>query len=319
MDAIAAQTFGIHLIEVLLVDGRSTDCTVDLAQRQALRHGLPLVVVDNPDRTAPAALNAGIRRARGEFIVRFDGHCRPDEDYIEKCVQMMNSDSSLGCVGGRLKTIGVGKSGESIALAQSSSFGVGNAEFRLSGSSAEVDTVAFGIYRTSLFKKVGGFDEELVRNQDDEFNLRIRQFGYRILALGTTECDYYSRSSIRKLWRQYNQYGRYKVAVYRKRRCMPTVRSLAPAALVGYLGLTLILKVLSNSILVDFALALIPTYVIVVLYKGFAAATAARPQVRGRFLVGLSALTMHFAYGFGFWRGLAEFGRPTRRDLRLSR
>jgi GT2 family glycosyltransferase len=253
------------------------------------------------------------------YILRLDGHCKPDPDYFAACLAVIESDESIGCVGGRLKTTGEGRSGASIALAQSSSFGVGNAEFRLSGATAEVDTVAFGIYRSTTFEDIGMFDEELIRNQDDELNLRLRQSGKTIIALGTTQCEYFSRSSIPKLWRQYNQYGRYKVAVYRKRRCAPTLRSLAPVALVVYVIAASLIALWARRLSGLWGLSLVPIYVLGILSAGAFAASRAKPRVERKLLVGLCAITMHVAYGLGFLRGLVELGHPRQRDMKLSR
>jgi GT2 family glycosyltransferase len=166
-------------LTVVVADGFSDDGTREILDK--LSKTYPNVqMVDNEKRTTPYALNLGIQHAHAEVSIILGGHAKLLPGYILKCVQALQRDSSLGCVGGIIDSVHENDAARVISLAMSSSFGVGNAHFRTGNKSGYVDTVAFGAYRKSVFEKVGYFDADLTRNQDDEFNYRILKAGFKI-------------------------------------------------------------------------------------------------------------------------------------------
>jgi len=177
IDAVLNQEFD-GSCEVLIVDGMSTDRTREIVGAIAARD--PRVkLLDNPGRIVPTAMNVGIREARGSIVVRIDGHCRIPRDYIASVLQAFR-ESGAECVGGAMVAEGEGYWGEVIAGATSSAFGVGGVRFHGHGQARYMDTVYLGSYPRQVLFDVGLYDEEFVRNQDDELNCRLRGVGGRV-------------------------------------------------------------------------------------------------------------------------------------------
>ena len=215
LKAVLAQDYPQDRMEILVIDGMSTDSTrATIAAFQADDQRIKLL--DNPGRIVPTGLNAAHRVATGEIIVRVDGHCEIAPDYVCRCVDHLQHEP-VDAVGGPLETVGETLVASAVAAAMSSPFGVGGSAFRtVKEKSMLTDTVAFPAYKRSVVERAGFFDEELVRNQDDEYNYRLRKLGAKILLASDVHCRYYSRSSLRSLGRQYLQYGYWKVRVLQK-------------------------------------------------------------------------------------------------------
>ena len=299
LDALAAQTYPHACLEILVADGQSTDGTPDKVRAFAAAHGgLSIRLLDNPQRIKPPGFNMALAGARGEIIVMVDGHCVLAPDYVERCVELL-AQTGADCVGGPITTVGETAAARAIAAAQSSPFGVGGAAFRMADAQAGyVDTLAFGAYRREVFDRIGVLDEELVRNQDDEFNFRLIQAGGKIWLDPSIRAVYYSRASLPKLWAQYYEYGLYKVRVIQKRGAVASWRHLAPA--------TFVLAVILALLLFGFTrrkLFLAPMVAYTAANLAFSFTTGLR---QGGILpyLPLAFGTLHFAYGLGFLAGL---------------
>lgn len=303
LDSVLAQDYPTEKIEILVVDGMSTDETRAIVA--AYQQKVPrLLLLDNPGRIVPTGMNLAIPRAKGEILIRVDGHCEIASDYVSRCVAYLQRDQADG-VGGPMETIGETPLARLIAIAMSSPFGVGNSAFRtLTGKTMPADTVPFPAYKRSVIEQAGGYDEELVRNQDDEYNYRLRELGYRILLAADVCSKYYSRSSLRSLWRQYFQYGYWKVRVLQKHPRQMSLRQFVPAALVSALlgsgllalvhplGLLLLGLVAGSYLLANLAAS------------GY---TAAQHGWKYLPLLPLAFAILHFSYGLGFLAGLVRF------------
>jgi glycosyltransferase involved in cell wall biosynthesis len=290
-------------MEILIVDGISTDDTREIVLGLAKQHG-NIRLIDNPKGIAPTALNLGLAEARGEIIVRVDGHCEIATDYVRRCVEHLTNDG-VDAVGGPIETVGETRTAKMIALAMSSPFGVGGSSFRTLKDRAQlVDTVAFPGFTRAAIEKAGPFDEELVRNQDDEYSYRLRKLGGRIMLSPKLRSRYYSRSSLSTLWRQYFQYGYWKVRVMQKHWQQMRAYQFAPAVFVSLLSLALILSPFSSVARIMFV-AMASTYAatnVVVSLR-----TLTRNSWKGLPALIASFAVLHFAYGFGFLGGLAYF------------
>jgi glycosyltransferase involved in cell wall biosynthesis len=315
LGAIVAQDYPADLLHILVVDGMSDDATrsvvqqmidANTAQNAAARPTIRLL--DNPARIVPTAFNIGLQHAEGDVIVRVDGHCEIAPDYVRRCVEALDQTGADN-VGGLMRAVGQGAEAEAIALATSSPFGVGGARFHYATEAGWVDTVYLGAYRREVFERIGGFDEELVRNQDDEFNFRLTQAGGKIWLDPAIKSLYYSRASLLRLWRQYYQYGFYKVRVMQKRGGVASWRHLVPGAfvlsLVGSLALALLLRkpLLGLGVLGPYALA----------NAAASLKTAQGNRVLLRWLP-LVFFTLHTAYGIGFLAGLWHWTRAPQAD-----
>ena len=297
-------------LELVVADGASDDGTRARLDAAAARDAR-VRVVDNPERITPVALNRAIAASRSEVIVRMDVHTTYAPDYVAMCAQVL-AETGASCVGGAWRPMGEG----AIAHAFRSRFGSGGAASRREAHSGPVDTVYLGAWRRETLLALGGFDEALVRNQDDELNLRILRGGGRVWQDARIVSHYTPRESFAALWRQFHQYGYWKVAVIRKHRLPASVRHLVPFAFVATLALLALAA--PWSALAGWALlALAGAYAATSLLNGLL--TAPR-QAAG---VALATACMQLGYGLGFARGLldmAVLGRaPAATMTRLTR
>lgn len=305
LGAVLAQAYPNDRIEVIVADGMSTDATRTIIDRLATESEIPVYVVDNPKLIAPCGLNRAIEESSGEIIVRVDGHCEIEPDYVLNCVKLLRSGKADG-VGGSIETVGDAAVSKAIALAMSSKFGVGGSAFRTEENrEMYADTVAFPGYTREIIEKAGPFNEELVRNQDDEYNYRIRKMGGRILLSPAIRSRYYSRSGFRSLWRQYFQYGYWKVRVLQLHPRQMSVRQFVPFLFVMSLVLTAALAPFSFVARTAFV-AILFLYLIA---NMAASVLTARSDLKILPLLSLSYLILHISYGLGSLAGLAVFGK----------
>lgn len=305
LECICSQDYPASRFEIIVVDGCSED---DTAQKvdQFIREnpGFSISLHQNEKKIFSTGFNLGMRSARGEVILMLGGHTEILPGYLRSCVEALH-EFDAECVGGHIETISLSRSSQAIALAMSSPFGVGNVAFRTRPDlMAEVDTVAFAAYCASVFQRVGLLDEEMIRNQDDEFNYRLLESGGKILLIPTIRCRYFSRSGFSSLWRQYFQYGLWKVRVLQKHPRQMRLRQFIPPLFIAALTGSLILMVFT-------ALAMVPHALIAGSYAAAnliaSAFTAKRHGWQHFYLLPLAFATLHFGYGSGFLTGLAKF------------
>jgi succinoglycan biosynthesis protein ExoA len=227
---LAAQDF-VGELEILVADGNSQDDSAERLRAAAWAAGLNLRVIDNPAGWVSQGLNACIREARGDLIVRLDCHSRYPKDYLRRCAELSEQTGAWN-VGGRLVPTGTTPMERAVACAMDSPFGGIGWTRSADGGPVTTDTVTFGAFRPEAFEHAGLFDETLIRNQDDEFNLRLRRAGGQIMLDPEITVLYRPRGSIGRVWRQYYEYGLWKVPVMLKHRRVLTMRSVAPLAFV---------------------------------------------------------------------------------------
>ena len=193
--SLLLQDYPVQNMEWIFVDGRSQDNTVRILNGYAELYPQLIRVLENPHKIVPYAMNIGIAASRGKYIVRLDAHADYTQDYISKCGHYLDTTDADN-VGGVADTKSNGFIGNAVAKMLSSKFGVGNSQFRTGGDSGYVDTVPFGAFRREVFSNYGGYDERLVRNQDNEMNYRIRKNGGKIYLSSDIHLTYYCRDSI---------------------------------------------------------------------------------------------------------------------------
>jgi glycosyltransferase involved in cell wall biosynthesis len=233
--SIASQDYPRDRIEVIVVDGMSEDGTRAIVTRFAHESTLDLRLVDNPQLRVAPAMNRGLDLARGDVILRVDGHAALAPDYLRRCVDALDAYDA-DCAGGVLHSEGDTYLGEAIAIAMSSWFGVGGAAFRVGGEAGPVDTVAFGAYRRAVFDRIGRFAEDIDSGEDDEFNYRLRDAGGVIVLVPEARAAYTVRGSLRPLWSQYFSYGRAKPEVLGRHPSQAQPRQFVPAVFVAALA-----------------------------------------------------------------------------------
>jgi glycosyltransferase involved in cell wall biosynthesis len=320
LKSILKSDFPLSDLEVLVMDGMSEDGSRAIIEQYTKVHP-EIRLLENPKRTTPAALNIGISEARGAIIVRMDAHAQYPPNYLAELVSWLERTGADN-VGGACVTLPGDSSAtaQAIAVALAHPFGIGNAHFRLgTAKPREVDTVPFGCFRREVFQRVGLFDEDLVRNQDDEFNFRLLKAGGHVLLVPGVVSFYYARRSLRQLARMFFQYGYFKPLVVRKVRGVMTARQLAPAMLVSTLLVTAFLGPWFGAGRLVFGLTAAG-------YASADLAVAATIARRSGVRVGLKASAvfpaLHFAYGLGYLLGVFEFLIRDKRPaaaVRLSR
>ncbi|HKJ27250.1 MAG TPA: glycosyltransferase family 2 protein [Anaerolineales bacterium] len=218
LEALGRQTYPLSQMEVVIADGMSEDATrARIREFQEANPKLEVRVLDNPKRIIPAALNIAVEAARGKYIVRLDGHSIPHPEYVARSIAGL--DQRLGDnIGGIWKIVPPEDNwiAHSIAAAAAHPLGVGDAKYRYADTPGEADTVPFGAFRKDYFTELGGFDESLHTNEDYEFNTRIRQAGGRLWLDPGIQVQYYSRSNLAALARQYARYGYWKARMVRR-------------------------------------------------------------------------------------------------------
>lgn len=306
LDSLISQDYPKEQIEILVIDGMSEDGTRDIVKEYSERYSF-VKVIDNPEKIVPTAMNLGIQSANGDIIIRMDAHARYEKDYISKCVKYL-TESDADNVGGIWVTL-PGRErhlvAESIALALSHPFGIGNAHYRTGSKEPKyVDTVPFGCYKREVFEKIGLFDEDLVRNQDDEFNLRLIKNGGKILLVPDIVSYYYSRDSLSKVWKMFFQYGYFKPLVALKVSGVLTWRQVVPALLVGSLLGSLLLSFIFKPFFWMF-LSIFSLYGIVNL--GISFHIVMKKGWKIFFMLPIVFSTVHFSYGIGYLKGIFDF------------
>jgi len=302
LDSIISQDYPKDRLEILVVDGMSTDRSRKIVQEYTKIY--PFIrMLNNPKQIASSALNIGIREAKGAIIIRIDAHVKCAEDYIRQCVSLLQT-AAADNVGGCQRGIGASYLSKVIAIATTHPFGAGDAKFRFSERQDWVDTVYLGAWYKKTLESLGGFNEDWVVNQDYELNYRLRKAGGKILLSPKIRCRYYVRGSLSSLARQYFRYGIWKVKTLVTYPESVRWRQLVPPAFVLVLVISLALLPLHWAIS-----KIVPSlYVVTNLVASFHA-----DRCHGwRYLplLPLVFATLHVSWGLGFWAGVLKFGMP---------
>lgn len=285
-------------LEILVVDGASTDATAEIVRAIAAED--PRVrLLSNPQRVIPVSLNLALAQASARWLVRVDAHAAVPPEYVRRAVGHLQTER-YGGVGGRKDGVGVTPAGRAIARAMGSRFGVGGSTYHWGEDVQSVEHVPFGAYPVALLRELGGWDEALAVNQDFELDFRIRQGGHVLLFDPALRIDWECRQSVRDLWRQYRRYGSGKVIVARKHPSSLRPRHLAAPLLVGNLTAAAVVAPWRPRT----ALALVAPYAAAVVVATRTTAREVDPEARP--YVAPAFVAMHLAWGLGFWQRVAS-------------
>lgn len=299
IESILSQDYPDNDLEVLFVDGMSNDRTRDIVVEYIKRY--PFIrLIDNPERIVPYAMNRGIMAANGDIIIRLDAHAIYPTNYFSQLIlnlKKLNADN-VGAVCRTLPAKDTAKC-RAIAHALSSSFGMGNSYFRIGVNNVkEVDTVPFGCYKRDVFSRIGYYDCDLVRNQDDELNARLKKHGGKIYLLPDLVIDYFARDGIRKTAKMFFQYGLYKPLVNKKLGSPATLRQFIPVLFVLGLIIGLPLSLFFDSVMYCY-LGILALYLFLALISSLKASL----NIKQVFYQILTYFIIHASYGFGYLKG----------------
>tara|TARA_B100000674_G_C37866574_1_gene927406 strand:+ start:237 stop:1277 length:1041 start_codon:yes stop_codon:yes gene_type:complete len=292
------------LFEIIVVDGMSIDGT--RAKIEVLKKKFnEILMIDNPEKIVSSGFNRALTLSKGDFIVRVDGHAELSPDFLKNSLDQFNF-TNADCVGGPIKHISNNIIGKSISVAQRSKFGSGGASFRgLIKSGKYVNTLAFGVYKRDVFKKIGGYDIELVKNQDDEFNFRMIQNKLKIWLHPSIKSYYYNRVSILGLIKQYFQYGFYKIRVFQKRGGFTSIRHLIPLLFFLTICFTVAIYFIYKTTFLF--ITLITIYLFFSIFFTIIETVFLKQNKKFLFLLPICFLSMHLSYGAGSLFGLIYF------------
>ncbi|NLA25468.1 MAG: glycosyltransferase [Bacteroidales bacterium] len=315
IDSIIAQDYPHNDMELIVADGMSNDNTRIVIEKYIEKYSW-IKLIDNPEKIVPTALNRAIKEAKGDIIIRIDAHSTYPSDYVSilsKKLIELDADN----VGGVWNTLPANNTLTAIAIAEASKnpFGIGDATYRIgSNEEREVDTVPFGCFRRSVFDRLGLFDEELARNQDDEFNGRIINNGGKIFIIPSVVIDYYARPTLKKMSKMFYQYGLFKPLVNKKLGKPATIRQFFPPlfvlGVIGGLLLSFILPFMSIIYSLGWLLYLLTGLFFSIKYSSHNKAIP---------LVVITFLIIHFSYGWGYLKGLWRLVTKKDNKVEISR
>jgi glycosyltransferase involved in cell wall biosynthesis len=305
LDSIIQQDYPKEQIEVLLIDGMSTDKTRIIIKKYAEQYPF-IYLLDNPQKIVPPALNIGIKAAKGDVIIRLDGHCIYPSNYVSLLTQKL-FELQADNVGAVWNTLPAKDTSicRAIAIGVSHKFGVGNSMHKLGAKSIiETDTVPFGCFRRDVFDRIGFFDDDLIRNQDDEFNARIIKNGGKIFLVPDLVINYYARDKVAKMMKMFYQYGLFKPLVNKKIGYPATIRQFFPAFFL--IGL------LTGGVLSYFSNIMYMLYLPVILfYLLLAICFSIKESLKWKdwklvLILPYIFFTIHISYGWGYLKGIYQ-------------
>ena len=303
LDSIIDNNYPKDQLEILVVDGMSEDGTREIIKNYSDKYSF-IKLLDNPKRFVPSAMNIGIKEARGDIIVRMDAHNKYEKDYISKCVKYLR-EYKADNVGGIWITLPGADTfvARTIALVLTHPFGVGNAYFRRGVNEVkEVDTVPFGCYKRDVFSRIGLFNENLIRNQDIEFNLRLKRAGGKILLCPDIISSYHARPSLKSLFKQNFLNGFWVIYSLKYAKLPFSYRHLIPALFLLSLLLSLLVTPFYKNT-IYFLVGILGIYTVLDIISSFSLSLKHGLKYFPYLVVTFP--TLHFSYGFGsLWGGI---------------
>jgi len=306
-------------MNVFVVDGMSDDSTRSIVETLKGKYS-SLSLVDNVKQLTPFAFNLGIYAGgKVDYVQIVGARHILSKNYLSRCLEIFDEKKGVWCVGGNIINEYVNETGEIVSKAMSTAFGMGLGNFRTLEKSGYTDTVTSPMYPYWVFEKIGFFDEELIRNQDDDFNFRVEQAGGKIYYEHRISLKYYVRGNFKGLWRQFFQYGYWKVYVNRKHKAVTTWRQLVPPLFVLYcLGIPFAVRLMDDELAMAYVIPF-TIYLVIGLVMG----VQQSKNSYGIWQIAWTYIILHLSYGFGYWKGIFHFfilrKKPSDKQKQLSR
>ncbi len=302
VQSVLDQDYPEELIEVIVVDGGSSDSSVEIVKKLAEEHP-HIKLMGGPGVNCPAAMNIGIKHAVGELISKIDGHGYVASDFLRMSAKYLSMKGETKCVGGPIRPVPENSIAEANAITRSSIFGVGKGAYSMREKPQFVESVQCGVYMRDILEEVGLFDESLQFGEDEEVNWRIRKRGYKIFATPDIRFFYFPRNSFRKLFKQYYNYGGARVKVIQKHPDFLRIKHIIPTAFIITLFATGILGIFDRFF---FRLFLGSAIAYLMGSLAFSAAISSKQGWKHLGLLPISFAALHFGYGIGFAQGIAR-------------
>lgn len=307
LQSLIEQSYPSDLYEILIIDGMSTDKTIEIAKQTIDTSNIDLEERDrvsiryftNPRINLASGWNTGIKNAKGEYVVRIDAHAYADVDFIKNSVNTILKVNDVVCVGGAMETESISSKGNIIKEILSSPFGVGGSKFRYSKSAGYVDTVAYGLYKKEIFDQVGFFDETLDRTQDNDLHRRIRAAGGKFYLNPEIKTVYYSRDSVIKMMRQAFLNGKWTMINFKRNPGKMAIRHFVPFAFICSLISSFLLGFISNYFWLISIIILLTHLILGLVFSLLK--TQKMPFI---FIMPLLFLLLHSSYGMGSIAGI---------------
>ena len=302
VESVLNQDFPKKDMELILVDGASEDRTVAIIEDFAAKYDF-IRLCENPRRTVQHALNIGIKSAVGKYVVRMDAHSEYASDYVLECVRHLEKTNAVN-VGGPMVARGKTRLQKVIAAAYHSPFALGGGKFHDENYEGYADTVYLGAFKRETLLRLGLYDEVLPRNEDDDLNLRILKSGGRVYVTPKIKSVYYPRSRYGALFKQYFEYGLWKVTVIKKHGKFARLSHLVPVLFFLFVAMFPVLSLFSGLACLTFA-------VVMLIYLSLSFYFSLKSKYLRRFCDKLRLVWVHFvlhiAYGAGFFCGIFKF------------
>lgn len=298
INSLESQSFSKEQYEIIVVDGGSTDNTQKLLERLKENED-NIVLLSNPKKIQSVAFNMGINQSRADFIFIIGAHAEYPSDFIEKSIESIKSED-VDCVGGRIIMTGKNEVGRTYGAVRNTPFGGGISPYRYANTKKYVDTVAFGCYKKSALIAVGGYNEELVKNQDNDINKRIIKAGGKILFDPDIKFYYFTRDNYKGIIKQLYNYGYWEAKLLKKDKSQFGITTIIPSLFSIYTILSLILLVIG----IQWALIIemIP-YLLVFALIYFKYLFEKRINI---FRALIQFIIIHFSIGIGFIYGFLK-------------
>lgn len=306
LQALLNQNFQHERMEVVIADALSEDQTIQkILEFSAKKPPFEITIIENTKRTIPAAINLAAENSRGKYLIRLDAHSIPDKDYICTSIELLESGKAQN-VGGTWNIQPGDQScvAKAIARAASHLLGAGDARYRISSKSGFVDTVPFGAFSKETFNQLGGFNEDLLSNEDYEFNARLIKNGGSVWLDSRIQSTYFARKNFKKLADQYKRYGFWKYQMLRLYPDTLRMRQVIPPvfviALMGLLFLSLF-----------WSIARIILGLVLAIYLGLLLVVSVFESIKRREVCYLYLFVafaiMHFCWGSSFIYGMISY------------
>jgi succinoglycan biosynthesis protein ExoA len=291
------------IIEILVVDGMSTDKTRFILNQLERKYN-NVRMIDNPLKITPVALNNGIKNSKGQFISILGAHAEYGQYFIKNSYDILNKDPLIMCAGGPIISKGINDFAKAVALAMSSSIGVGNAKHRFPDFEGYAEMACFPMFKREIFNKIGLYDESLIRNQDDEFCFRLRLNGWKVFLSPKVISSYYVRNNPIALFRQYYEYGKWRVPVLVKHKIPISYRQQVPAA---FFLINVLIIISASYFNVIFLGLLLPISYFIILV-GFSILCLKKTKFSIIKYLPIILFILHFSYAAGFIHGVIKLG-----------